>query len=65
MYQDKKESIPETMNRQTFASLIGVSAKTLYIWDKKGTFCSRRTPSGRPFYTREDYDNYLKGCCHQ
>lgn len=55
------ESIPATMNAQTFAALIGVSAKTLYMWDKNKQFPARRTPGGRPFYTSEDYERYLKG----
>lgn len=51
----------ETYSRETFAALIGVSTKTLYRWDKDGTFVAKRGPGGRPFYTEDDYRKYLSG----
>ena len=43
-----------------FSKLIGVSAKTLERWDKQGKFKAHRTPTGRRFYTQEQYLGYTK-----
>lgn len=40
-----------------FAELLGVSAKTLQRWDREGTLKATRTPTGRRYYT---YDQYLQ-----
>lgn len=40
-----------------FAELIGVSVKTLQRWDREGILEANRTPTGRRYYT---YDQYLK-----
>jgi len=44
-----------------FAKLIGKSVNTLDRWDKSGKFKAKRLPSGRKFYTEEDYQNILQG----
>ncbi len=44
-----------------FSAKIGVHVKTLQLWDRKGIFKARRTPTNRRYYTDEDYQNYLKG----
>ncbi len=43
-----------------FATMIGVSKRTLMRWDKQGIFSAYRRPSGRPFYTTAHYDEYRK-----
>ena len=40
-----------------FAELTGVSVKTLQRWDREGTLKANRTPTGRRYYT---YDQYLQ-----
>ena len=44
-----------------FSVLIGKCVKTLQRWDKSGLLKARRTPSGRRYYTEEDYKNYIEG----
>ncbi len=41
-----------------FSNLIGVSTKTLERWDKKGILIAHRTPTGRRYYTKEQYSVY-------
>lgn len=41
-----------------FASLIGVSVKTLQRWDQSGKLKAFWTPSGRRYYTYEQYLTY-------
>lgn len=45
-----------------FAELIGVCSRTLIRWDRNGTFKACRLPSGRPYYTDEQYYAYLENC---
>ena len=40
-----------------FAELLGVSVKTLQRWDRDGILKANRTPTGRRYYT---YDQYLQ-----
>lgn len=37
------------------AERLGVTVKTLQIWDKKGTLKAHRTPTNRRYYTEEQY----------
>lgn len=43
-----------------FAELIGVSVKSLHRWDKSGKLKAHRTPVGHRFYTREQYEEYMR-----
>ena len=42
-----------------FAKLVGVCIKTLQRWDKNGVLVSRRTITGRRYYTKEDYEKVM------
>ena len=42
-----------------FAELLGVSARTLQRWDKKGLLVAYRTPTDRRYYTHEQYLEYI------
>jgi len=44
-----------------FAKMIGVCPGTLINWDKKGILSAKRTPTGKRFYTDEQYVAYMKG----
>lgn len=44
-----------------FGELLGVSVSTLKRWDTTGKLLAKRTPSGRRFYTQDDYDKFLLG----
>ena len=47
-----------------FASLLGLSRRTIYRWVEKGIIePPKKTPSGIPYYTNEDLAKYeeLKG----
>ena len=50
----------ENYSIDEFATMIGVSKRTLMRWDKQGIFSAYRRPSGRPFYTTAHYDEYRK-----
>ena len=41
------------------AERLGVTVRTLQIWDKKGTFKAHRTPTNRRYYTEEQYLEYI------
>lgn len=41
------------------AERLGVTVKTLQIWDKKGTLKAHRTPTNRRYYTEEQYLDYI------
>ena len=41
-----------------FSTMIGVSSKTLYRWDKSGLLKANRTPSNRKYYTAEHFRLY-------
>lgn len=41
------------------AKRLGVTVKTLQIWDKKGTLKAHRTPTNRRYYTEEQYLDYI------
>lgn len=43
-----------------FATLLGVSVKTLQRWDRDGILKAKRTPTNRRYYT---YDQYLQFKC--
>ena len=42
-----------------FARLMGVHPKTVQRWDRDGTLTAKRTPTGRRFYTDEDWRRVL------
>jgi len=42
-----------------FAELLGVHVKTLQAWDKDGVLKAFRTPTGRRYYTEEQYKRYM------
>ena len=44
-----------------FAQLIGVCLATLKNWDKRKILIAKRTPTGRRFYTHEQYLTYIRG----
>ena len=41
------------------AERLGVTVRTLQIWDKKGTLKAHRTPTNRRYYTEEQYLEYI------
>ena len=51
----------EIYTTSQFAKKIGKHLKTLQMWDRKGIFKARRTPTNRRYYTHEDYARYLRG----
>lgn len=42
-----------------FAKKLKKSVRTLQQWDRDGIFKAHRTPTGRRFYTEQDYNNFL------
>lgn len=42
-----------------FAKLIGVSVRTLQRWDNEHKLDAFRTPTGRRYYTQEQYQDYV------
>ncbi len=50
------------MTSQEFANKIGVSLSTIYSWENKGLIKpTRKTLSGRRFYSEEQVQAYLNG----
>lgn len=49
-------------SRKQFADKIGVSFETLRQWERKGLIKPLRTPTGRPFYTEDSYEEYINSC---
>ena len=43
------------------SELLGVSVKTLQRWDQEGKLTAYRNPSGRRYYTKEQYEEYTIG----
>jgi excisionase family DNA binding protein len=43
------------------AKLLNVHVKTLQRWDREGIFKSKRTPTGRRFYTEKMVEDFLNG----
>lgn len=41
------------------SELLGVSVKTLQRWDKEDKLKAYRNPSGRRYYTKEQYESYM------
>ena len=41
------------------SELLGVSVKTLQRWDQEGKLTAYRNPSGRRYYTKEQYEDYM------
>jgi putative resolvase len=54
-------SMNEFYTVSQFAKKIGKHIKTLQVWDRKGIFKARRTPTNRRYYTHEDYERYMGG----
>ena len=46
------------MNPKEMAERLGVTVRTLQIWDKKGILKAYRTPTNRRYYTEEQYLEY-------
>lgn len=44
-----------------FAEKIKVSTRTLVRWHESGKFTAKINPSGKMFYTKEDFDAYIGG----
>ncbi|WP_156450367.1 recombinase family protein, partial [Sporosarcina sp. HYO08] len=42
-----------------FAKMLNVTVKTLQNWDNDGKLIAYRNPSGRRFYTNEQYEAYM------
>lgn len=49
-------------NRKEFAKKLGICADTLKAWERQGFLKPLRKPSGRPFYTDEDYNDFVETC---
>lgn len=51
-------------NSKEFATLLGVSVRTLYNWEKQGKLIPfRKAPANRiKFYTHEQYVEYMSVC---
>lgn len=43
------------------AKELGVSVRTLQIWDKKGILVAKRTPTNRRYYTQHQLADYFAG----
>lgn len=41
------------------SELLGVSVRTLQRWDKESKLTAYRNPSGRRYYTKEQYESYM------
>lgn len=41
------------------SGLLGISVKTLQRWDKEDKLTAYRNPSGRRYYTKEQYKEYM------
>mgnify|MGYP003512639901 CR=1 FL=1 len=46
------------MKPKEMAERLGVTVRTLQIWDKKGILKAYRTPTNRRYYTEEQYLEY-------
>jgi DNA-binding transcriptional MerR regulator len=60
----KMNNIQHKYSVSKFASLLGLSRRTIYRWIQKGIVeAPKKTPSGIPYYTNEDLAKYeeLKG----
>ena len=47
------------MKPKEMAERLGVTVRTLQIWDKKGILKAYRTPTNRRYYTEEQYLAYI------
>lgn len=41
------------------SELLGISVRTLQRWDKESKLTAYRNPSGRRYYTKEQYESYM------
>ena len=48
-----------TYSTGQFAKLLGVSVKTLQRWDREGNLKSKRTPTGRRYYTEDQLNGFI------
>lgn len=46
---------------QEFATLVGVTVKTLQRWDRDGKLKAYRTPTNRRYYTEEHLAKFNEG----
>ena len=49
------------LSQKQFAERIGVTRQTVHNWDKNGLFPSRKTSTGKIYYTEEDVQKYYNG----
>ncbi|WP_056938427.1 IS607 family transposase, partial [Ligilactobacillus hayakitensis] len=49
----------EMLKPKEIAERLGVTVRTLQIWDKKGILKAYRTPTNRRYYTEEQYLEYI------
>lgn len=52
--------IKECYSTGEFAQLMGVCVKTVQRWDQNGVLRAYRYPSGRRYYTHEQYETFMK-----
>jgi putative resolvase len=43
------------------AKILNVHVKTLQLWDRKGIFKAKRTPTNRRYYTEQMLEEFLNG----
>lgn len=60
MEKEKFDTLEPMISQSDMAKLLGITTRTLRIWDKDKLFVARRTPSNRPFYLEKDYDQFLE-----
>jgi predicted site-specific integrase-resolvase len=49
--------VESTFNEPSAARILGISARTLAEWRKRGAIGFHRTPGGRIFYTTDQISN--------
>ena len=50
-----------TLKPSEMAERLGITTRTLQNWDKQGLLKAHRTPTGRKYYTEEQYLNCIGG----
>ena len=52
-------AIKNILKPKDMSELLGISVKTLQRWDQEGKLAAYRNPSGRRYYTKEQYEEYI------
>ena len=52
-------AIKNILKPKEMSELLGISVKTLQRWDQEGKLAAYRNPSGRRYYTKEPYEEYM------